>query len=77
MHGGSPLTLSAHTGSTRRWVLIFGYLRLHFNTIQAYWHQYIEYTNMRVGMLTKHKPEKSKKKQLPWLRSTHEVLNFI
>ncbi|WMV14525.1 hypothetical protein MTR67_007910 [Solanum verrucosum] len=28
-----------------------GYLRQHHNKMQANWHQYIECTNMRVGML--------------------------
>ena len=28
-----------------------GYLRLHYKTMQANWHQYIECTSMRVGVL--------------------------
>ena len=34
------------------------YLHLHHNTMQANWHQYIEYKSMRVGMLIQHILEK-------------------
>ena len=42
-----------------------GYLRLHYKTMQANWHQYIECTSMRVGMLKQLKLEKSKKECVP------------
>ena len=43
------------------------YLHLHHNMMQAIWHQYIECTSMRVGMLIQHMLERY------YERNTHLV----
>ena len=48
------------------------YVRLHYDTMQANWHQNIEYKSMPVGMLKQLMLEKSKKEHLLWLYSTFE-----
>uniref|UniRef100_M1E068 Late blight resistance protein n=1 Tax=Solanum tuberosum TaxID=4113 RepID=M1E068_SOLTU len=48
------------------------YLYLHHKMMQANWHQYIECTSMRVGMLKQHRLGKDLKRTeyLTWLNST-------
>ncbi|WMV37206.1 hypothetical protein MTR67_030591 [Solanum verrucosum] len=59
MQGGSPTDSELLTESTVHWNVDPSYLCLHLKTMQANWHQYIECTSMRVGMLQQHRLERN------------------
>jgi len=58
MQRGSPIDSELLTGSTNATDTDPSYLCLHHKTMQDNWHQYIQCTSMRVGMLKQHRLER-------------------
>ncbi|WMV25071.1 hypothetical protein MTR67_018456, partial [Solanum verrucosum] len=72
IQGGTPIDSECSRWINEALEANPGYLLLHQKTMQANWHQYIECTSMRVGVLTNIGLIEVLKETLTWLFSTHE-----